>query len=265
MKIAFLGVGNMAQPIISGIIENNVFSGENVILFDVDTVKLGSFAGSVGATTTDSAEASVWASDIVVLAVKPQIMEGLLKELSSALTLRKPAIISIAAGKTTEFINSCLDYDAPVARIFPNLNAKVSEAISAYCGNKFADAEFLATVEAIALSFGKAIQLDEQYFPVFGVLAGCAPAYTFLYIKGLTDAAVQAGLPYDLAYRTAIQVALGSAKLLDSVTETPEEMINRVCSPGGTTIEGIKTLKNNEFEEIIKKAFDASVNRDKSL
>ena len=265
MKIAFLGVGNMAQPIIQGIINRGVLEPENVVLFAVDTEKMNSFAESVGAAAADSAESDVKAADILMLAVKPQIMQNLLTELSAVLEEKKPSIISIAAGKTTEFIQSCLNYEAKIARIFPNLNAKVSESISAFCGNKNADADFLSVVEKIALSFGKAIALDEEYFPVFGVLAGCAPAYTFLYIKSLCDAAKEAGLPEDLAYKTAVQVVLGSAKLLSSVSESPETMIDRVCSPGGTTIEGIKSLKENSFQEIVSKAFNASLNRDKSL
>ena len=140
MKIAFLGKATWHAD--NQGINRGVLEPENVVLFDVDTEKMNSFAESVGAAAADSAESAVKAADILMLAVKPQIMQNLLTELSAVLEEKKPSIISIAAGKTTEFIQSCLNYEAKIARIFPNLNAKVSESISP-SRQKNADVDFL--------------------------------------------------------------------------------------------------------------------------
>lgn len=255
----------MAQPIIKMMIKNKVVDPRSINVYDIDTKKLSEFCSENNTVASKNIFDSINRCNIVVLAIKPQLFSNVLSNIADSLKENDPVIISIAAGKTTEFISSFLDYNAKVARIFPNLNAEVGESISAYCGNKFVVKEQLSQIEAICKSFGQAVLLEEKLFPVFGVAAGCAPAYSFLFIDSLAKAARENGIPHDLANSIVTQVVLGSAKLLIDKSLAPTDVIKRVCSPGGTTIEGINSLNSDFFQDIIKKAFNASLEKDKLI
>jgi len=267
MKIGFIGCGNMAKPIIRGVIKNGLACCGDVYVYvyDIRRDDLTAFCADAGATAVYDYSGIIEVCELVVLAVKPQTLPEVLTETAAALKERRPLIVSIAAGKTTEYIASFLDYDAAVGRIFPNLNAEVKQAVSAYCVNAGACEKDREIIKEICETFGSAIELDESLFSVFGVLSGCAPAYTFMYIGALAKAAGENGLDADLALEVACLMAQGSAATLKHVGVEPEEMIRRVCSPGGTTIEGINYLRENGFEDTVKSAFRASYEKDKSF
>jgi pyrroline-5-carboxylate reductase len=147
----------------------------------------------------------------------------------------------------------------------PNLNAEVFEAISAYCANGNVSAEQKQAVVSLLESFGKSVELDEKYFSIFSVVGGCAPAYTFMFIDALYQGAVRYGLPEELALDVAAQTVLGSAKMIQNSSDEPWELIRRVCSPGGTTIEGIESLKSDELTSTVIKAMKASFDKDKRM
>ena len=188
--IGFIGCGNMAQPIIRNVAEKNVFNKNDIYVYDIDREKLSSFCKKTEINVAESEAQIASECDVVVLCTKPQVFPELLPAIAGQLKENNPLVVSIAAGKTTDYISSVLDYDAPVARIFPNLNAQVGEAISAYTGNKFVNEEQLATVGEICSSFGEAKYMDESLFSVFGVLGGCVPAYAFMFIGALAKAGV---------------------------------------------------------------------------
>ncbi|MCD7774034.1 MAG: pyrroline-5-carboxylate reductase [Clostridiales bacterium] len=201
----------------------------------------------------------------MVFCTKPQTFPALLPSVANELKANNPLIVSIAAGKTTDYITSLLGYNALVARIFPNLNAEVGEAVSAYTGNKFTTAEQLEKVGEICSSYGEAKMLDEALFSVFGVLGGCVPAYAFMFIGALAKAAQADGLDEETAREVAVQAVLGSAKLLKERGGETDGWVKKVCSPGGTTIEGVNSLKENCLEDIVKNAFHKSYLRDLEL
>lgn len=265
MNIGFIGCGNMARAIIKGIIKNSAKTFKEVYAYDILQDSLRAFAAESGIRPTDSLDCLIAASDVVVLAVKPQVFGEILPTISKSLKDKNPLIVSIAAGKTTHYISSFLEYKARIGRIFPNLNAEVGQSVSAYCVSAHARKSDLDILKILCESFGAAVHLSEESFSVFGVLSGCAPAYSFLYISALANMAAQKGLDSQESLKIACQVALGSAMTLLKTGEAPEDLISKVCSPGGTTIEGIKVLKNEGFEEIIGRAFEASLNRDKEL
>ncbi|MBQ8210630.1 MAG: pyrroline-5-carboxylate reductase [Clostridia bacterium] len=260
--IGFIGCGNMAQPIITQCKEKNVFDKENIFVYDIDKVKLTEFCKKLGVNAAADENEIAKNCDIVVLATKPQTFPDLIPSISASLAENDPLIVSIAAGKTTVYIKELTGYNAKVARIFPNLNATVGEAVSAYTGNEnVSDAE-ISKVGEICLSYGEAKQLDESLFSVFGVLGGCVPAYAFMFIGALAKAGVADGLDEETARDTAIQAVMGSAKLLKECGGDIDEWVKKVCSPGGTTIEGVTSLRESELDSVVKDAFHKSYVKD---
>lgn len=261
MKIGFIGCGNMARPIIKGVLDADL---AEVLVTDIARASLESFCAGNGAAASTQEEILAECG-VIVLAVKPQVLPSLLPEIAPAINGRRPLVISIAAGKTTAYIASFFEPGIAVARIFPNLNARVKSAVSAYCGNRFVSEERLSLVRDICGSFGAAFAVPEDKINIFGVLGGCAPAYTFMYIEALAKAAAAAGFDPALALEVAAKMTEGSAKLLASSDDAPETLVKNVCSPGGTTIEGVNSLRGDDFERLIGRAFDASLRRDAEL
>ena len=255
----------MAQPIIRNVAEKNVFYKNDIYVYDIDREKLVDFCKKTEVNAAESEKFIALHCDAVVLCTKPQVFPSLLPEISDDLAENKPLVISIAAGKTTDYISSFLSYDAAVARIFPNLNAEVGQAVSAYTGNVFVSEAQLDVVSEICRSYGEAEYLDENLFSVFGVLGGCVPAYSFMFIGALAKAGEENGLDSQTARKVAIQAVLGSAELLKRCGGDIDGWVSKVCSPGGTTIQGVNSLKESGLDDIVGKAFGSSYRRDKEL
>lgn len=263
--VGFIGCGNMAKPIIRNVAEKNVFDKNDIYVYDIDREKLVDFCKKIQINIAESEKQIASMCDVVVLCVKPQVFPSLLPSVAVEMKKNNPLIVSIAAGKTTGYISSLLGYDAPVARIFPNLNAEVGEAVSAYTGNEFVRSEQLAVVGEICASYGEAKQMPEELFSVFGVLGGCVPAYSFMFIGALAKAGSANGLDEETAREVAVQAVLGSAKLLKECGGDIDEWVSKVCSPGGTTIQGVTSLKEAKLDETVRAAFEKSLKRDREL
>lgn len=265
MSLGFIGSGNMANAIIKGITSANAVEAKDVFIFDIDGTKCRQVAENYGVNACDSVESLIKECDTVLLAVKPFVFQTLLPQITEKLKEKNPLIISIAAGKTLEFIGENLNYSAKLVRVMPNVNAKVSAAMCAYCTNGNVSDSDKQFVEKIFNATGKIIPLDESYFPVFGVIAGCAPAYAYMFIDSLARGAVKNGMNKKVALEIAAQTVLGSAKLILESDEHPWELVDQVCSPAGTTIEGVTSLQANGFEAAVEKAVDAAVEKDARL
>ena len=265
MTIGFIGCGNMAQPIIRSIAKKGLFATKDIFVFDLDAEKLDFFCNQTGVCKAKSEYQIAANCDVVFLCIKPQGFETLLTSLQENLNRNKPFIVSIAAGKPLAFMESYLEPDSRIARVIPNLNASVGQSSSAYCVNNHCTEDDRQLLENIVSCFGTTQYCSEELFSQFFVLAGCAPAYTFMYIDSLAKAAEKNGLERDVALATAIQVVLGSAMYMQQSGISPEILIDRVCSKGGTTIEGITSLRNNEFSDLISTAYEASLHRDREL
>lgn len=265
MNIGFIGCGNMAQPIISGVINSCVYSAECVYVYDTDSEKMKTFCEKVGAQMLSNEAEIALRCDCVFLCIKPQGFDALLTKIAPQLNEKKPFIVSIAAGKTTDFVADYLADGARIGRIFPNLNASVSQSASAYCVNSACNREDLLLLGKICESFGTALLYPEEMFSQFGVLGGCSPAYTFMYIDSLAKAAEKNGMARDVALKTAIQAVLGSAMFMMQSGIEPEILIDRVCSKGGTTIEGVLCLRENNFPGLVCNAYESSLRRDLEL
>ena len=265
MSIGFIGCGNMASAIICGIIDNKAVKAEEVNVFDVYAPATESIKAKYNINVFGNEEEIVKNSDTVVLAVKPNILSSVLKKIDGALGNKDTLIISIAAGKSTEFIANELTHDNRIIRVMPNINAKVSEAICAYTANAKATDDDKKLTEKIFSAVGKIIYLEENYFPLFGVLGGCTPALAYMFIDELARAGVKHGMKKDIALKVAAQAVLGSAKMILESDDHPYDLIDKVCSPGGTTIEAVTSLQSDGFEAAVHNAVDKAVEKDKLL
>ncbi|MBQ5968598.1 MAG: pyrroline-5-carboxylate reductase [Clostridia bacterium] len=263
--LGFIGMGNMASAILRGVMGSGLLNASDVLVYDVLPEKVQAQCERFGVGKADGAAEIAERCDTVVLAVKPQVLPALLDEIGALLKAAKPLVLTIAAGKPLAFYETALGKTQRIVRIMPNINATVGAAVSAYCPNAAATETDCAFADAFCASFGTAMRLPESQFSVFGVVGGCAPAFVQLFMDALARAGVRYGLPKDTALQIAAQTVLGSAKLLMESGEHPQQIIDNVCSPGGTTIEGVLSLQKDGFEAAVANAVRAAVEKDAKL
>lgn len=264
MNIGFIGCGNMATAIIKGIVNSKSAKGKDIFVFDIYSPAVDYAVKEYGVNPCKSECEAAQMADILFLAVKPNILQSVLKTIDTSLR-KDTLLISIAAGKTIDFISENIADDIKIVRVMPNINAKVNEAICAYCTNAPVTDNDKKAVENILSGIGKVIALDESYFSLFGVLGGCSPAFVYMFIDALARAGVKNGMKKDTALKIAAQAVYGSAKMILESDSHPWELIDQVCSPGGTTIEGVTSLQADGFEKAIQNAVDKAVDKDKKL
>ncbi len=263
MKIGFIGCGNMASAIISAIIDNKAVNSSDVYAYDIYEPAVNKAVESKQINACKSEIEVVKSSDVILLAVKPNVQASVLNTIDGE--VGDKLLISIAAGKTIEFIESNLKCKAKIVRVMPNINAKVGEAISAYCFNELVNDDDKANVELLLNAIGKVLCLDENFFPLFGVIGGCGPAFAYMFIDAMARAGVKNGMKKSDALMISAQTVLGSAKMILESGEHPWQLIDNVCSPGGTTIEGVTSLQADGFEAAVHNAVDKALDKDKKL
>ena len=263
--VGFIGCGNMASAIIGGILSSGFLDAGSIGVYDILIDKTEAFAKEKGIRFFSSESELIESCSTVVLAVKPNVFPSLLSKVGAFLERNDPLIISIAAGKSTDEIASLLPYSPRVIRIMPNINATVCAAISAYCGNERASAEDKEFALGFCNSFGKGVEIEEKLFSIYSAIGGCSPAFAYMFIDSLARGAVKNGMTKAAALEVAAQAVLGSAKMILESEEHPWKLVDAVCSPGGTTIEGVASLQEDGFEASVIKAVEASYNKDKSL
>lgn len=264
MKIGFIGCGNMASAIIGGISKSRKNTDE-IYIYDIYAPAIKKCKESCTVIECQDECDVVANSDIVFLAVKPNVIADVLKKIEDSVNENNVLLISIAAGKTIDFLSSNLEKSVRLVRVMPNINAKVGEAISAYCCNENVTEADKENVEILLNCIGKAMSLDEGFFPLFGVIGGCGPAFAYMFIDALARAGVKNGMKKDDALKIAAQTVYGSAKMILESDEHPWKLIDNVCSPGGTTIEGVTSLQSDGFESAVHNAVDKALDKDKKL
>ncbi|GFI61600.1 pyrroline-5-carboxylate reductase [Clostridiales bacterium] len=266
MKYGFIGAGNMASAIIKGMtIGTNSFNGKDIYVYNIHRSSAESLSEKCGTNVCDSAQELINCCDVIILAVKPNVLPEVIKEVKEKLLEKSPLLISIAAGKTIEFLQGITDPQIPIVRVMPNINAKVGCSTSAFCTSDSVTEEQKDIVKSLFSTIGSITELPEKLFSIHGVIGGSAPAFAYLYIDALARAAVKAGMSKPMALEMTAQTVLGSAKMVLESGEHPWALIDQVCSPGGTTIEGICSLEANGFEAAIHQAFDSVYEKDKKL
>ena len=263
--IGLIGAGNMANALIDGLLRSGTTKAENIICSDANQNQLDSVQKKFNvATTTDNIEV-IHKADIIVYAIKPQIMATVLKETAAHLDMSK-LIISIAAGVPLAAIKSLLQKDLRLIRVMPNVAVAVREGATAVAAGDHATKEDVKLAMTIFDSVGKSIFLKENYLmdAVTG-LSGSGPAYIFMIVDALADAGVKVGLSRKDAQLLASQTILGAAKLLLETEAHPGQLKDSVTSPGGTTIVGIHTLERGGLRTTLMDAVEAATNRSKEL
>ncbi len=260
-KIAILGVGNMGEALVSGLIGSKSSAPENIICTDVRQSKLDEIKSNYNVRTTGNNLQAVTEGNIVIYAVKPQILATVLIETAPKLDTSK-LIISIAAGVPLAAMETCVQKDLRLIRVMPNIAAAVREAATAIAAGAHATQEDIKLAIEIFSSIGKCIFLKEnELMDATTGLSGSGPAYIFLIVDALADAGVKVGLSRQDSLFLAAQTVLGAAKLLMETQEHPGQLKDRVTSPGGTAIAGLATLESGGLRTTLIDAVEAATNR----
>ncbi|MDO5719370.1 MAG: pyrroline-5-carboxylate reductase [Actinomycetaceae bacterium] len=269
MIYGFIGAGNMASAIVRGAVESTDFQARQLLITDRNDDVARRLADEVGASTVASNTDLVKASEVVILAVKPVHLPYLLNEIASDVAERQPLLISIAAGIAIADIQAIVGESVPIIRVMPNMNASIGESMTGVCASPTASQEHLEIARRLMNAVGRTLVIGEGDFPVFSALAGCSPAWMYEIIDSLARAGVKYGLPKSQAVAIVSQAMMGSAQLvLQSAADTqttPAELIDRVCSPAGTTIAGLLAAQEAGLATALVKAVDAAVARDIEL
>jgi len=264
-KIGILGTGNMGEALVAGLVLSNSTDPQNIICSDVREGKLEAVKKKYGVVTTADNIAAVKFSDILIYAVKPQIIASVLKQTAPYLDMSK-LIISIAAGVPLAAIESCLHKDLRLVRVMPNIAVSVREGATAIAAGKHALKDDIGLAKAIFDSVGKSVFIDENVLmDAITGLSGSGPAYIFLIVDAMADAGVKMGLSRDDALFLSAQTVLGAAKLLMETKEHPGYLKDKVTSPGGTAIAGIHTLEKGGLRTTLIDAVEAATNRSRQL
>jgi len=260
--VAFLGTGNIANAIMGGMVNSKTFSGDEIGVFDLDNEKAQQCRTEFGTQVFLSAKELVENCSAVVFAVKPNVIPVVLKELDEVLCKENTLIISVAAGTEIKSIEACLAKDLRVVRVMPNINAKVSEAISAICGNDIADECDIEFTERIFNSAGKTVRLEEGLFSAFCALAGSAPAFAYIYIDAIARAAVKSGAYKSEALKITSELMLEKTKEIFTNGEDIEAGIKSLKSDDGVASKVVTALETNGFYEAIENAVTKTVEKD---
>ena len=247
MKLGFIGCGNMAQAMITGILTQKVVSPQELIVSNPREEKTAKLKDEFGIiTTTDNKEVAKQ-SDILVLSVKPQVYPAVIKEIRDEVSSEQ-IIVTIAAGVSMEAAERQF---GKIVRVMPNTPALVGEGMSGLCCNEYVTEEEFDRVHKIFESFGKAEKITENLMDAVVGVSGSGPAYVYMFIEAMADAAVAQGLPRKQAYTFAAQTLLGSAKMVLETGQHPGELKDAVCSPAGTTIEAVNVLEKKGMRSLI--------------
>jgi len=264
LKIGFLGAGKMASALAKGFVSAKIVSPRQIIASDVVEPARAAFAREVGGRATDSNAEVLRFANVLILAVKPDQVVGLLGEIKPLFTAEH-LLISIAAGVTLAKLEAELPAKARVIRVMPNTPALVGAGASAYALGAAASGEDGALAQMLLGAVGVAVGVKESLLDAVTGLSGSGPAYAFLIIEALSDGGVAAGLPRPIATQLAAQTLLGAAKMVLETGKHPGELKDMVTSPGGTTIEGLHRLERGRIRAALISAVRAAAAKAQQL
>lgn len=264
MKIGFIGCGNMATAMIQGILNSKTASHEEVTASAKTEQTRSRIRDGLGIVAAESNREVVRFADVIFLAVKPQYLEEVLAGIADSVTGEK-IFVSIAPGKTIAWLQERLGAQTKVIRTMPNTPAMVGEGMTALCRSEQVSDEELFEVRRLCDSFGKSEEVPESLMDAVVGVSGSSPAYVFLFLEAMADAAVADGMPRQQAYRFAAQAVLGSAKLMLETGEHPGVLKDMVCSPGGTTIEAVRVLEEKGLRSAVMEAQRACVKKARGM
>lgn len=261
--LAVIGGGRMGEAIIKGLLDAGVYGGTSIVVAEPDAGRREALSSAYGVRTTGEGTEAVAGAAVVLLAVKPQVIYEIVASLAA--DIAGSLVISIAAGISCARIESLLPAGTAVVRVMPNTPAMAGQAMSVVSGGTEATSGQVETVRAMFAAIGRAIVLDERYQDAATAISGSGPAYVALFVDALARAGVRQGLPRDVAEQLAVQTVRGTADLLDATGMHPEQLVDGVASPGGTTIAAVEALEVGGFRAAIAAAVAAAVKRAKEL
>ena len=261
VSIGFIGAGNMASALAGGMIANGR-APQSIMLSDLNHEQLKQVANSLNVTTCNTNMDIVTQCPIIVLAVKPQVMQSVVTELRDSLQAQKPLLISIAAGITLDKLEHWLGSSLPMVRCMPNTPALVRQGASALYANKVVNEQQKKLAQTIFEAVGHVEWLDqEEHIDIVTALSGSGPAYFFLMLEAMIKAAVDQGLDEACARQLAIQTAIGASMMAQQSDVDIGVLRQRVTSPKGTTEAALKSFAANHYDDIVKQAMDAARHR----
>jgi pyrroline-5-carboxylate reductase len=263
-KIGFLGGGNMGEALIKGITRERTFSAENILVAEPVESRRRVLAEKYGVGTEAEASVVVAACDLVVLAIKPQIVGQVLPQVAGVFNDAK-LLVSIAAGVTTEALEKHFAGSPRVVRAMPNTPALVGGGATALCPGRFASPEDLEQARSLFEPVGMVRVVAEGQMDAVTGLSGSGPAYVYTVIEALAAGGIREGLPQDTALALAAQTVMGAARLVQESGEHPAVLRDKVCSPGGTTIAGMEALEENGLRSALMKAVSSAARRSREL
>ncbi|MCD6405366.1 MAG: pyrroline-5-carboxylate reductase [Planctomycetes bacterium] len=261
-RIGFFGAGNMAEALARGLVSSGI-PAERLFASDLAEARRKFFTDELSIAVTNDNREVLAGCEVVIFAVKPQNMPGLLAIISPA-----PAgklLISICAGVTTGFIEKQLSGTPHVVRAMPNMPMLVQAGVAALAKGRWATDEDLAVAKEIFQAAATVVEVDESAMDAVTAVSGSGPAYFFYLVEALAEAGVKLGLPEDAALRLASRTCLGAGRLLAESPDPPAELRRKVTSPGGTTFAAVRTMEKAALKETVIKAVEAAAARSKEL
>ncbi|MFQ5454921.1 MAG: pyrroline-5-carboxylate reductase [Nitrospirota bacterium] len=263
-RIALLGAGNMGEALIKGILNANLYKSESVSVYDSSPERRDYVKESYSVNISKDNRDAVSNADIVILAVKPQVIGGVIDDIRDVIG-RERVIISIAAGISISRIFTFFGKKVKVIRVMPNAPALIRAGMSAISLSNEVSSEEASIVKEIFESIGRVVVLEEKYMDAVTGLSGSGPAYIFMVINSLADGGVKMGLSRDTALLLSAQTVLGAARMVLETKEHPERLKELVTSPGGTTIAGIHKLEEKGIRDAMISAVAAAAERSEEL
>lgn len=260
MKYGFIGCGNMGGSIARALSN----STKDIMLADFLPEKAAALAEELGCQHGDN-QTVVKTCDRVLLAVKPQVTAEVLAPLQPAFKEKEPLVITMAAGIPLSRIEELIGTHLPIIRIMPNTPVAVGAGMVLYCHNDLVDETMLADFLADAIPCGQWDMLDEELIDAAGVVSGCGPAYMYMFMNALAKGAAACGVPQDKALSYAAATMIGAAKMVQQTHQDPEVLKNNVCSPGGSTIAGVRALEAANLDKAVLDCVCAAYKRNQEL
>ena len=263
MTIGFIGAGNMARAIISGLLAKKAVAPTDIVLHGCQPLHYEPYAAKIGAKALASNQAVAETADIVFLAVSPKLGEPILQAIGSMLKKRHVPVVSMLTGVSMATLEKALgSHDQPVLRIMPNVNVAINAGMIAYAANDAVAGQLDGLLDLLNV-LGKTMSLPEEQFSTFVALAGSSPAFIYLFIDSLARAGVKYGLEKDQATAIAAQAVMGSAKNVLASDQSPFDLIDQVSSPGGTTVAGLLAMEEAGLMTAVVKGVDATIAKDR--
>lgn len=264
MKLGFIGTGNMATAMMGGIIENHIAAPEEIIGADPFAPGRERVKEKYGIRVTGDNNEVVKNAEVVILSVKPQFYADVIAGIRDSV-MDSHLIITIAPGKTLAWLAEQFQKPVKIVRTMPNTPAMVGEGMTGACKNAYVTDGDMEKALSILNGFGKAELVPEHMMDAVVAVSGSSPAYVFMLIEAMADAAVSGGIPRNQAYKFAAQAVLGSAKMVLETGRHPGELKDMVCSPAGTTIESVRVLEEKGFRSAVIEAMKKCEEISKSL